>query len=79
MYNDFSTGCNPDHLWLPVLEYIVFPQLFAPPPPIFRHPHLTAMIFHFQKLNSHYILLNFNYNPQPSLSANNFTSPKGGV
>ena len=25
-------------------------------PPILRQPHLTAMVFHSQKFNSHYIL-----------------------
>ena len=48
-------------------------------PPLFCHPQLIAMVFHLHKFNFHYILYNFTlfYLP-PSLSANIFSSPKGG-
>ena len=49
-------------------------------PPLFPHPHLTAMVCHLQKFNFHYFMFIFTlfYLP-PSLSANIFTSPKGGT
>ena len=41
----FNMSCLNRH------TYTVVPYL----PPIFCHPHLTAMVFHLQKFNSHYI------------------------
>ena len=41
------------HACMHACIYIVFPRLFAPA--IFRYPRLTAMVFHLQMFNSHYI------------------------
>ena len=58
----------------------IYPSIICPP--IVRHPHLTAMVFHLQKFNYYftvYLMFNFTlFYPSPLLSANTFTSPKGG-